>query len=112
MRITRVNRGKVLGRRQSKISKALAQFVRSIVSFSSAWDADWSTPEQDPEFRSEAAKRGREAMMSLPGPNGGRVSMPCGGCHRSETGVKPGIAGHLLGLVTNDELRNNGLTPL
>jgi cytochrome c peroxidase len=89
------------------IARALAQFVRSIVSFSAPWDvtdeAAW-TKEGGP------ATRGHH-LLSHPYPDVPGASMlPCNGCHAGDRGVDPeSELKHRPGLFSAGGFRNNGL---
>ena len=90
------------------VSKALAQFLRTIVSFSAPFDqienmVDWPDP---------AARRGDGLFGAvIPGEAPVRPAlMFCNECHDAGAGIKAGYGKHAPGLFTKNQFRNNGLS--
>ncbi len=95
-----------VGTTRATLPKALAQFVRSIVSFDAPWDHIGHMGDID----DPAATRGHEPFsQKLPlGDPDGILDM-CDRCHQARAGLVDDWAGHESGLFMIEEQRNNGL---
>lgn len=91
------------------VAKALAQFVRTLVSFDSPWDHfDENQPERT--FRNDAQLRGWMVFMQpfpLGDPKG--VLGLCNDCHDLDHGVRKDWNAHYAGTFTTSELRHDGM---
>jgi|JI10StandDraft_1071094.scaffolds.fasta_scaffold322333_2 cytochrome c peroxidase len=83
-------------------AKALAQFVRTIVSFDSPWDATERTYD-------DAQTRGHQLFFRVIPEIGRAMGLVCNECHQDRPGVRPEWEGHTAGTFAIDDLRNNGL---
>lgn len=89
------------------LSKALAQFVRSLVSFSSPMDRYRELTAPDP-----AAMRGGQLLSNeLPRDVDYGRRDRCDGCHQHKFGVDTSRKTDLMGLFIDKQFRNNGLEP-
>jgi len=90
---------------RTTLARALAQFLRTIVSFGSPFDEINNMEEID----HEAKRRGHELFQRGEGATPDAPMVFCNDCHSSRAGILPTWTGHAPGLFTTNEFKADGL---